>query len=75
VEALKNCYRRKDLSQSIRETAYQFVSKYSVSARDEHWKKMVADFLEAVDNPKVKIIDFQNSHPINEHRPRKSHRM
>lgn len=75
VEALKKCYRRKDLPQNVRETAFEFVSNYSVSERDDNWKNMVADFLEAVDNPKVKIFDFQNSPPINEHRHRKVHRL
>lgn len=74
VEALKKCYRRKDLLQNVRETAFEFVSNYSVSERDDNWKNMVADFLEAVDNPKVKIFDFQNSPPINDHRHRKVHR-
>ena len=74
VNALKLFYRDQTNPKEMRDRAFQFISNYSVSARDQNWKNEVYNFLFGEKSVTVKTFGASNSPPINGHRFSKGHR-
>jgi len=71
---LKKAYADASKDPGFRAMAFAYNSDFSPSERDDNWKARVEEFLFGSKGVKVKIFDTSNSHPINDHRPRKFHR-
>ncbi len=71
---LKMVYADARKDPGFRAMAFEFISNFSPSERDENWVKAVEKFMFGGGKVEVKTFEPSNSPPINEGRHRKFHR-